>query len=103
MATYLAQSPYDNSIYQNFLQWAQTIGTGLAAIGLKKVSDPGTVNWSSLTGATFAPELASNITPVRPTTFRFQGAWLTGIAYTGGVSAGATNDVVTFGGVTYMC
>lgn len=103
MSTYLSQSPFDCSVYGNFLQWAQTVGAGLLAVGLKKVSDPGTVIWANLASGAFAPQIPNNITPVRPGTYRFQGAWLTGTTYSGTVSANGTNDIVTDGGVTYEC
>jgi hypothetical protein len=66
------------------------------------VQDPGTVVWANTTRTSNALNPTQNAQIPRPQTPRFDGAWVGGTAYTGS-SGTSTNDIVTNGGITYMC
>lgn len=55
MATSVQSSTWQNATDENFRTWGKAISDGIAAVGLVKVADAGTVNWATaVRGATVA-------------------------------------------------
>jgi hypothetical protein len=103
MATNQQFLPYDCSTIANQITVAQGIEAGLAAIGLVKVQDPGTVIWANATKLSQVFQVSTQV-PL-PQIHSFQGPWAGGTSYVGSIASAnaGTCSVVTSGGVTYLC
>lgn len=101
MTTSQSFLPYDSSNITNYKAWAQGIGAGLVAVGYQLQSDSGTVNWANVTVVPSCTGIGASYP--RPLSCRFQGAFSAGTAYAGSTAAGATNDIVTSAGLTWIC
>ncbi len=94
--------PFDSSSVANYKAWAQGIGSTLSTIGWSKTSDSYGVTWANVAFPPVSFSVSSSKTiPVK--NLIGSGAWSGGTSYIGTTSAGSTNNMVTSGGLTYLC